>query len=109
METQGGSNLVNDSGPDSADGSKRCEPNETKSEPTAASSEEASVVTMIDSEYLTGMRLYLLVFGLSISYFLILLNSTVVVTVSQPIRSFRSGHSHAAHAFHGLGYSANHQ
>ena len=35
------------------------------------------------SSHLTGLKLYTVVFGLSVSYFLILLNSTVVVTVGE--------------------------
>jgi len=37
--------------------------------------------------YLKGVRLYLLVFALSAAYFLVTLNSTIVVTVSQSGRS----------------------
>jgi hypothetical protein len=37
-----------------------------------------------EAGYLTGGKLYVVLFAMSSSYFLILLNSTIVVTVSQP-------------------------
>lgn len=39
--------------------------------------------TSKDAGYLIGAKLYVVVFAMSSSYFLILLNSTIVVTVSQ--------------------------
>jgi hypothetical protein len=45
-------------------------------------SEDAHTNATTSYDFLTGWRLYQVVAGLSASYFLILLNSTIVVTVS---------------------------
>jgi hypothetical protein len=44
--------------------------------------EDAPTDVTTSYDFLTGWRLYQVVAGLSLSYFLILLNSTIVVTVS---------------------------
>jgi len=58
-------------------------PHEKTGDTTTATPEDATTDAPIDPNYLKGLKLYLVVFGVSISYFLILLNSTVVVTVCQ--------------------------
>lgn len=57
-----------------------------------------------DDGHLQGVRLYLVVLGISIGYFLILLNSTVVVTV----RPFEKNFTHHLTAKPGLRLSSGH-
>ena len=57
-------------------------PREKTNKTTALRPKDASIKAPVDPNHLNGLKLYLVFFGVSISYFLILLNSTVVVTVS---------------------------
>ena len=71
--------------PDLANPSERMSSNKGSGDMVKISkaSEESSIGHSSGSGHSTGLQLYTLAFGLSVSYFLILLNSTVVVTVRQ--------------------------